>query len=83
MGNYTISNEGLNEVINKDQIAFKYCSSQGICDEKNNPNGSIQNIAGILSENKRVLGMMPHPERFKSLRSKDIIMRQIISSMQC
>ena len=83
MGNYTISNEELNEVINKDQIAFKYCSSQGKCDEQSNPNGSIQNIAGILSKNKRVLGMMPHPERFKSLRSKDVIMRKIIRSMIC
>ena len=40
--------------MDESRIAFKY---------KNNPNGSIENIAGIFSENKRVLGLMPHPER--------------------
>ena len=38
------------------QIAFKY-------EESFNPNGSVENIAGVLSENGRILGMMPHPER--------------------
>ena len=38
----------------KDRVAFRYVS---------NPNGSMEDIAGILSENRRVLGMMPHPER--------------------
>ena len=63
MGNYVVSDSELTKIINNDQIAFKYCSSSGICDKKNNPNGSVQNIAGILSKNKKILGMMPHPER--------------------
>ena len=53
-GQYFIDQNGLSKLIEGDRIAFKY---------KNNPNGSIDNIAGIFSENKRVLGLMPHPER--------------------
>jgi phosphoribosylformylglycinamidine synthase len=44
-------------------IAYQYCSDAGIVDFVANPNGSAANIAGIYSKNKRILGMMPHPER--------------------
>lgn len=53
-GNYTADPETLAKLQGEDRIAFTY---------GDNPNGSIQNIAGVLSENRRVLGMMPHPER--------------------
>lgn len=53
-GNYTIDAEGLARLQGDDRIAFTY---------SDNPNGSVADIAGILSENRRVLGMMPHPER--------------------
>ena len=53
-GNYFADNDTVKSLNDKDCIAFKYTK---------NPNGSINDIAGILSENKRVLGMMPHPER--------------------
>jgi phosphoribosylformylglycinamidine synthase subunit PurQ / glutaminase len=53
-GNYTIDAEGLRALQAEDRIAFTY-------DE--NPNGSMAGIAGVLSANRRVLGMMPHPER--------------------
>jgi phosphoribosylformylglycinamidine synthase subunit PurQ / glutaminase len=53
-GNYTIDAEGLAGLQDDDRIAFSYCE---------NPNGSMADIAGVLSENRRVLGMMPHPER--------------------
>jgi phosphoribosylformylglycinamidine synthase len=53
-GNYTIDAEGLARLQGDDRIAFTYCD---------NPNGSMADIAGVLSENRRVLGMMPHPER--------------------
>lgn len=53
-GNYTIDSEGLARLQGEDRIAFTYGE---------NPNGSMADIAGILSENRRVLGMMPHPER--------------------
>jgi phosphoribosylformylglycinamidine synthase subunit PurQ / glutaminase len=53
-GNFTIDAEGLAALQGDDRIAFTYCD---------NPNGSMADIAGVLSENRRVLGMMPHPER--------------------
>lgn len=53
-GNYTIDAEGLAKLQAEDRIAFTY---------DQNPNGSMADIAGVLSENRRVLGMMPHPER--------------------
>jgi len=54
-GNYYIDEAGLAQLKAEDRIAFSYTD---------NPNGSVADIAGILSENRRVLGMMPHPERF-------------------
>ncbi len=53
-GNYTIDDAGLKTLQDQDRIAFTYAD---------NPNGSVVDIAGVLSENRRVLGMMPHPER--------------------
>ncbi|MEO0992437.1 MAG: phosphoribosylformylglycinamidine synthase subunit PurQ [Pseudomonadota bacterium] len=47
----------------EDRIAFRYIDAQGTQTPAANPNGSVGNIAGVLSENRRVLGMMPHPER--------------------
>jgi phosphoribosylformylglycinamidine synthase len=45
------------------RIAFRYVDAEGEAVAEANPNGSVANIAGVLSENRRVLGMMPHPER--------------------
>ncbi len=53
-GNYTADADTLAALRDQDRVAFKYAD---------NPNGSDDDIAGILSENRRVLGMMPHPER--------------------
>ena len=47
----------------KNLIPFKYCDEKGVVDKENNPNGSLNNIAGILNNKKNILGMMPHPER--------------------
>lgn len=62
-GNYYIDNDGLKLLQDKDLIAFKYCNEDGVIAKEHNPNGAIDNIAGILNEKKNVLGMMPHPER--------------------
>ncbi|MEO1638261.1 MAG: phosphoribosylformylglycinamidine synthase subunit PurQ [Pseudomonadota bacterium] len=53
-GNYTVDADGLRRLQDEDRIAFTY---------EANPNGAMADISGILSENRRVLGMMPHPER--------------------
>ena len=78
MGNYRVSQNKLSELIDKNQIAFRYSSSKGACDSKSNPNGSVYNIAGVLSENNKILGMMPHPERFTNIIDKDVIMKTIL-----
>ena len=53
-GNYVIDAEGLKRLEGEDRVAFRYID---------NPNGSTADIAGVLSANRRVLGLMPHPER--------------------
>ncbi|QFU08916.1 Phosphoribosylformylglycinamidine synthase 1 [Rhodobacteraceae bacterium THAF1] len=53
-GNYTADADTLARLRGEGRVAFSYAE---------NPNGSVHNIAGVLSENRRVLGMMPHPER--------------------
>jgi len=52
------------EKLNKNgQVIFKYCNEKGEITADSNPNGSLENIAGICNETKNVFGMMPHPER--------------------
>ena len=62
-GNYFTSSDHLKELEDNNLIPFKYCSEKGNISEQNNPNGSLNNIAGILNNKKNILGMMPHPER--------------------
>ena len=66
-GNFFVNSEQLKKIQDNDQIAFQYCDENGNVSEHSNPNGSLENIAGILNENKNVLGMMPHPERAAEL----------------
>ena len=62
-GNYFASDETLKKIVGNDQVAFKYCNQEGEVTSHSNPNGSLENIAGILNDRKNVLGLMPHPER--------------------
>ena len=62
-GNYFANDELLKNLENNNLIAFKYCNKKGNIEKNSNPNGSSNNIAGILSSKKNILGMMPHPER--------------------
>ena len=66
-GNFFVTSEQLKKIQDNDQIAFQYCDENGNVSEHSNPNGSLENIAGILNKNKNVLGMMPHPERAAEL----------------
>jgi len=72
-GNYFADKETIEKLEGEDSIVFQYCSSNGDVVPEANPNGSMLNIAGILNEDKNVLGMMPHPERAaeKILGSED------------
>ena len=62
-GNFFTDHNHLNELKDKNLIAFKYSDEKGNVSENSNPNGSLENIAGIYNANKNILGMMPHPER--------------------
>ena len=62
-GNYFCSPDELKFIEDNNQIAVNYCNKNGDISEENNPNGSIDNIAGIFNKSKNILGMMPHPER--------------------
>jgi len=62
-GNFHASASVIEELESNDQVLFRYCDADGTVDEASNPNGSINNIAGITNSTRNVFGMMPHPER--------------------
>lgn len=62
-GNYYADADTLAELEANGQVLFRYCSPDGRMDASSNPNGSLNNIAGICNRQGNVLGMMPHPER--------------------
>jgi len=62
-GQYYANQDTLQELIRDDRIVFRYCESDGEVTKESNPNGSINNIAGIINAKRNVLGMMPHPEK--------------------
>ncbi len=62
-GNYYADDETLNRLNENNQVVFRYANINGKAENDSNPNGSRENIAGIINEKGNVLGMMPHPER--------------------
>jgi len=62
-GNYFCDEATLKELHQRDQVLFRYCTPGGEITPEANPNGSLENIAGICNKGRNVLGMMPHPER--------------------
>lgn len=62
-GNYFCDDSTLQELHNKNRVVFRYATPEGHITPEANPNGSLDNIAGICSEGRNVVGMMPHPER--------------------
>src|SRR5256712_1509824 len=62
-GNYYADQATLSTLKAKNQIVFRYCIKDGAVTPEPNPNGSLDNIGGIVNETRNVLGMMPHPER--------------------
>ncbi|MEI6847335.1 MAG: phosphoribosylformylglycinamidine synthase subunit PurQ [Chlorobiaceae bacterium] len=72
-GNYFAPAEVIESLEEHEQIVFKYTNNQGDVTDAANPNGSLNNIAGIINKQGNVLGLMPHPERAseKLLGSED------------
>lgn len=66
-GNYFATEDVIKELENNDRIVFRYCNERGKTTTASNPNGSINNIAGIINKKGNVLGMMPHPERYADI----------------
>ena len=62
-GNYFTNSKHLDQLKKENLIAFKYCDEKGVVNDRSNPNGALENIAGIFNAKKNILGMMPHPER--------------------
>ena len=62
-GQYFANEQTIQRLEDNEQIVFRYSSATGEVNAANNPNGSLNNIAGIVNEQGNVLGMMPHPER--------------------
>jgi phosphoribosylformylglycinamidine synthase len=62
-GNYCADEKTLDELEAEDRVVFRYVNARGDLDPESNPNGSARSIAGILSRERNVRGLMPHPER--------------------
>jgi len=62
-GNYYADSDTIAKLEAENRVIFRYCDAQGNVTPESNPNGAIDNIAGIINEEGNVLGMMPHPER--------------------
>lgn len=62
-GRFYADEKTLASIHKNEQVIFKYCDQNGNVSSKENPNGSLDNIAGICNEERNVFGMMPHPER--------------------
>lgn len=62
-GKYFDHPDSIKALNDNDQVIFRYCDENGNIDSTSNPNGSIENIAGVTNKAKNVFGMMPHPER--------------------
>ena len=83
-GNYFAHDQTLEELEERGQVVFRYVNEAGSAESKSNPNGSANNIAGIINSQGNILGMMPHPERCceEILGGTDgaLIFKSIISS---
>ncbi len=80
-GRYYADDKTIQELEKNQQVLFKYCSAEGIVTPEANPNGSINNIAGVCNKNRNVFGMMPHPERASDTELSNTDGRQIIDSI--
>jgi len=85
-GSYFCSKEQVKEIDDNNQVALLYSDENGNVNEKDNPNGSIKNIAGIFNKEKNILGMMPHPERmiepFLSGEDGSIFFENLINNLK-
>ncbi len=80
-GRFYTSDDNLKKIQDKDQVLFSYCSADGTISKESNPNGSLNNIAGICNDGRNVFGMMPHPERASDNELSNIDGRALFESI--
>jgi phosphoribosylformylglycinamidine synthase len=80
-GRYYADDKTLSDLESNNQILFKYCSQEGNITEESNPNGALNNIAGICNKQGNVIGMMPHPERCATEHLLNIDGKAILQSI--
>ena len=85
-GRYFADAETLQQLNDNEQVIFRYCDKEGNISEESNPNGAVENIAGICNAGRNIFGMMPHPERAadQELKNTDggFIFESIISVLE-
>ena len=85
-GNFFCSTDQMKRINDNNQIAALYCNKDGEVNEKSNPNGAMNNIAGIFNKEKNILGMMPHPERmidkYQSGDDGSIFFQNLLSNLK-
>lgn len=80
-GRYYADNETIQRLEQNDQVLFYYCDAEGNVNDSTNPNGSVNNIAGITNKSRNVFGMMPHPERAASEKLFNVSGRVMFESI--
>lgn len=80
-GRYVADDAGCAALNGEDRVAFRFCEQNGTVTPSANPNGSLENITGVLSEDRHVLAMMPHPERASEAVLGSTDGRRIFESM--
>ncbi|MES2796980.1 MAG: phosphoribosylformylglycinamidine synthase I [Bacteroidota bacterium] len=85
-GRYFADEATLKSLNENDQILFRYCDADGNITDASNPNGSLENIAGICNNGRNVFGMMPHPERAADTKLSNTdgleILMQLVSKVE-
>jgi phosphoribosylformylglycinamidine synthase len=80
-GNFYGGPDLIKSLNDNDQVLFRYCTEEGEVTEESNPNGALENIAGISNASKNVFGMMPHPERASDFELSNTDGREIFESI--
>ena len=78
MGNYQVNKNDLKVLEYENRILFKYVVGK---EYSGNPNGSVENIAGIINEKGNICGMMPHPERAFGSFQENTVLKNILDSI--
>jgi phosphoribosylformylglycinamidine synthase len=80
-GRYHADEKTLQELIDNNQVIYKYCDAEGNITDEANPNGTTLNIAGICNKERNVFGMMPHPERACSDKLNNIDGKTVFNTL--